>query len=70
MFAALRQKAESESKKTVEDSERYILNNWREITIRIKNTEIIGCSAEGHVGHVYASRMISRPMGWGRHGAV
>lgn len=70
IFAALREKAESESKKkAVEDSERYILNNWRGITIRIKNPEIIGCSAEGHVSHVYASRMSSRPMGWGRHGA-
>lgn len=37
--------------------------------IRIKNPEIIGCSAEGHVSHLYASRMSSRPMGWGRHGA-
>lgn len=70
IYAALREKAESESKKkVVEDSEGYILNNWKEITIRIKNPEIIGCSAEGHVSHVYASRMGSRPMGWGRHGA-
>lgn len=70
IFAVLREKAESESrKKAVEDSERYILNNWRGITIRIKNPDIIGCSAEGHVSHVYSSRMSSRPMGWSRHGA-
>lgn len=70
IFGALRERAESESKKkAVEDSESYILNNWRGSTIRIKNPEIIGCSAEGHVSHVYASRMSSRPMGWGRHGA-
>src|SRR5690606_2501446 len=27
-----------------------------------------GCSAEGDVSHVYAARMSSRPMAWGRQG--
>lgn len=70
IFAVLKGTAESESKKrAIEDSERYILNNWKGITIRIKNPDIIGCSAEGHVSHMYSSRMSSRPMGWSKHGA-
>ena len=27
-----------------------------------------GCSAEGHVSHVYSDRMSSRPMGWSENG--
>lgn len=30
---------------------------------------MVGCSAEGHVSHVLADRMTSRPMGWSRTGA-
>ena len=26
--------------------------------------ELHGCSAEGHVSHIYSDRMSSRPMGW------
>lgn len=70
IFERLREEAESEAKKkAISDSERYILNNWRGITVQIGNEEIKGCSAEGHVSHVYSARMSSRPMGWGRHGA-
>lgn len=29
----------------------------------------VRCSAEGHVSHVYANRMSSRPLGWCRTGA-
>ncbi len=32
-------------------------------------TPLIGCSAEGHVSHIYADRMSSRPLGWCRIGA-
>ena len=28
-----------------------------------------GCSAEGHVSHVYSDRLSSRPLGWSRIGA-
>ena len=35
------------------------------ITLRLKGDKsIIGCSAEGHVSHILAERMTSRPMGW------
>jgi len=28
----------------------------------------VGCSAEGHVSHVFSSRLSSRPKGWSRKG--
>lgn len=43
----------------------YILNNEEGIRNLYKNKEILhGCSAEGHVSHIYSDRMSSRPMGW------
>ncbi len=30
---------------------------------------VLGCSAEGHVSHVLASRMSTLPMGWSKKGA-
>ena len=62
---------ESESKrKAVEVARAYILGNWagimRSMTGEDKKT---GCSAEGHVSHVYSDRMSSRPLGWCRTGA-
>lgn len=29
----------------------------------------IHCSAEGHISHIYADRMSSRPLGWSKTGA-
>ena len=62
---------ETESKrKKVEAAKEYILGNWRGIMQREgdKNKEV-SCSAEGHVSHVFADRMSSRPLGWSRQGA-
>ncbi len=62
---------ETETKrKTVENAKAYILGNWAGIMqwIRDKNEEI-RCSAEGHISHVFADRMSSRPLGWSRKGA-
>ena len=43
----------------------YILNNQVGIINYYKYKEILhGCSAEGHVSHIYSDRMSSRPMGW------
>ena len=63
--------AESDSKKDeIEQARRYIMNNWKGITIyNIRGHEITGCSAEGHVSHVLSSRMSSRPLGWSKKGA-
>ncbi len=52
-------------RKTVESARAYILGNWAGIMERVrdKNKEV-QCSAEGHISHVYADRMSSRPLGW------
>lgn len=59
---------DNESKiKAIKSAKRYILNNWDGIEIR-SNRGIVGCSAEGHVSHVFSSRLSSRPKGWSRKG--
>lgn len=70
-FARILEKTETETKrKTVEYAKGYILGNWAGIMqwVRDKNKEI-KCSAEGHISHIYADRMSSRPLGWSRKGA-
>ena len=58
------------ARKRVEAGRSYILNNWTAARIRlVYKTGIVGSSTEGHVSHVLASRMSSRPMGWSRIGA-
>ncbi len=54
----------------INNSAAYILSNWTAAKLRLqKQGGINGCSVEGHVSHVLASRMSSRPMGWSRKGA-
>ena len=44
---------------------RYILNNMEGVkNLYLYEDELHGCSAEGHVSHVFSDRMSSRPMGW------
>lgn len=56
--------------RTINEAKNYILGHWAGImqSVRDKNKEV-SCSAEGHVSHVYSSRMSSRPLGWSRVGA-
>ena len=71
MFRKILAATEGEGKrKTVEAARDYILTNWPGIMqwIRDKNKEV-ECSAEGHISHVFADRMSSRPLGWSRRGA-
>jgi hypothetical protein len=57
-------------KEAVRDAKRYILNNWDGIEIKEEKAgEIVGCSAEGHVSHVFSERLSSRPKGWSKIGA-
>ena len=43
----------------------YILNNQNGILNYYKYRNLLhGCSAEGHVSHIYSDRLSSRPMGW------
>ena len=49
---------------------KFILDNWTAARLRLQRREgVVGSSTEGHVSHVLASRMSSRPMGWSKHGA-
>ena len=69
--ALLKEYAKTErEEKHIEEGAQYILNNWTAAKTRLAGRSyIVGCSAEGHVSHVLASRMSSRPMGWSRVGA-
>lgn len=62
---------EKETKrKAIERAKEYISGNWTGIMLSVKSKdENVRCSAEGHVSHVYADRMSSRPLGWCRRGA-
>jgi len=55
-------------KKRIRETIRYIENNWDGIEAGVKNPHI-GCSAEGHVSHILAARLSSRPMAWSLQGA-
>ena len=51
--------------KKLEESLKYIKNNWQGIRRRVKNKESInGSSTESHISHVLSSRLSSRPKGW------
>ena len=56
--------------KNISDGDTYFRNNFKSICLRFSGDEnVIGCSAEGHISHILASRMSSRPMGWTIDGA-
>ena len=45
----------------------YVLNNKEGIVNLYRHKEEWnGCSAEGHISHIYSDRMSSRPMGWSK----
>lgn len=69
-FEKILEVTETESRRrAVEDARDYILGNWAGIMEQRKNRgNQAGCSAEGHVSHIYADRMSSRPLGWSRNG--
>ncbi len=62
---------ESGTKATaVESAKNYILGNWTGIMESVKaKDKSLQCSKEGHVSHIYADCMSSRPLGWSRRGA-
>lgn len=35
----------------------------------LEQSDVLGCSAEGHISHVLSERMSSRPLGWSEKGA-
>lgn len=55
--------------KEIYDCERYIVNNWLGIMVRLDDGGAVwGCSAEGQISHVLSARESSRPMGWSKTG--
>ena len=53
----------------VEACRAYFVNNWDGIQRAFHDKKVYGCSAEGHVSHLYSDRMSSRPMGWSKAGS-
>ncbi len=53
----------------VEACRSYLVNNWEAIQRAFHDKHVMGCSAEGHISHVYSERMSSRPMGWSETGS-
>ena len=70
-FNRILEVTEDESRRrTVDTAKKYILNNWSGIMHQVKAKDVnFGCSAEGHVSHIFSDRMSSRPLGWSRTGA-
>lgn len=59
-----------ENIRRIDEAAEYILSNWTAARLRLRHKEgVVGSSTEGHVSHVLASRMSSRPMGWSICGA-
>lgn len=66
---AYREAENERRRKEIERTSLYLRRNWDGVRAWKRYEGIwCGCSAEGHVSHVYAARMSSRPMAWGRVG--
>ena len=64
-YEILAEEMEKSTRKRKEELMNYILNNVEGIKNLYRNKKALhGCSAEGHVSHIYSDRMSSRPMGW------
>lgn len=69
MAEALARAATPAQNERVKESLRYFESRWDGVKAWKRYEGIWpGCSAEGDVSHVYAARMSSRPMAWGREG--
>jgi len=56
-------------KEVIRETLKYILSQWDGIAIyETDGKNLIGCSAEGHISHVFADRMSSRPRTWSEDG--
>ena len=61
----IKKTTDEKRKEKVKDSWKYIKNQWEGIEIyETEGKYLKGCSAEGHISHVYADRMSSRPRTW------
>lgn len=65
VYEILAEEMEETTRKRKEKLLQYILNNKEGISNLYKNQkELHGCSAEGHISHLYSARLSSRPLGW------
>ena len=65
VYEILSEEMDENIRKRKEKILKYILNNKEGINNLYKyQKEIHGCSAEGHVSHLYSARLSSRPLGW------
>lgn len=65
VYEILAEEMEETSRKRKEKLLQYILNNKEGIINLYKyQSQLHGCSAEGHVSHLYSARLSSRPLGW------
>ncbi|AGB40767.1 Uncharacterized protein family (UPF0236) [Halobacteroides halobius DSM 5150] len=68
-FSELISNEENEKRKNlIRKSRHYIYNNWDGIVNYTQDKDAIGCSAEGHISHILADRLSSRPMAWSKTG--
>ena len=51
----------------MKEAKTYIMNHWENIKYYYSK-DYSGCSAEGHISHIYSDRLSSRPLGWSREG--
>lgn len=68
LHEALKRAEEQPRRERIIDTIKYIKHNWDGIENAMKNCHV-GCSAEGHVSHILAARLSSRPMAWSLSGA-
>ncbi|MDF2656616.1 MAG: hypothetical protein K0R19_3090 [Bacillota bacterium] len=68
VFETILDATEPETKaEAVKEAKTYILNHWGNLKYHNAN-DYWGCSAEGHISHIYSDRLSSRPLGWSREG--
>lgn len=68
VFETILDATETEAKvQAVKEAKTYIMNHWENIKHHYSK-DYSGCSAEGHISHIYSDRLSSRPLGWSREG--
>jgi len=68
VFETILDETNSETKaEAVKEAKTYIQNHWENIKSHYAE-DYSGCSAEGHISHIYSDRLSSRPLGWSREG--
>lgn len=65
VYEILAEEMEENTRKRKQKLLQYIINNKEGISNLYRyQKELHGCSAEGHISHLYSARLSSRPLGW------